>query len=73
MNKIFRIRPGKLNKQFITGWRTSLNVSDLGLANYEGMCLGPQLKDGRQVIIICADSQNRYGGVLRDWFKTVII
>ena len=73
VNKIFRIAPGHPGKTFITGWRTVLGPSDSGLANYEGMCLGPTLPDGRQVIILCADSQDRYMGVLRDWFRTVIL
>lgn len=73
VNKIFRITPGLQEKQFVTGWRTQLNVDDFTLANYEGMCLGPKLSDGRQVVILCADSQNRIHGVLRDWFRTILI
>lgn len=73
VNKIFRFKPGSQDKQFITGWRTQLNVDDFTLANYEGMALGPKLDDGRQVVILCADSQNRYHGLLRDWFRTIII
>lgn len=73
MNKIFRITPGKPGKTFVTGWRTVLGASDSALANYEGMCLGPKLPDGRQVLILCADSQGRHFGVLRDWFRTVIL
>lgn len=73
VNKIFRITPGLQDKQFITGWRTQLNVDDFTLANYEGMCLGPKLPNGHQVVILCADSQNRIHGVLRDWFRTILI
>lgn len=73
MNKIFRITPGKPGKTFVIGWRTVLGASDSTLANYEGMCLGPKLPDGRQVVIVCADSQNRHFGVLRDWFRTVVL
>lgn len=73
VNKIFRFSPGMQGKQFVTGWRTQLNVDDFTLANYEGMCLGPKLPNGRQVVILCADSQNRAGGVLRDWFRTILI
>lgn len=72
-NKIFRITPGLQDKQFVTGWRTQLNVDVFTLANYEGMCLGPKLPNGRQVVILCADSQNRIHGVLRDWFRTILI
>lgn len=73
VNKIFRIRPGEPGKHFVTGWRTTMGSSDNGLANYEGMCLGPRLADGRRVVILCADSQNRYLGILQDWFKTIVI
>ena len=57
----------------VTGWRTVLGASESGIANYEGMCLGPKLPDGRQVIILCADSQGRYMGVLHDWFRTIVL
>ena len=57
----------------VTGWRTVLGASESGIANYEGMCLGPKLPDGRQVIILCADSQDRYMGVLHDWFRTIVL
>ena len=73
MNKIFRITPGHPGKTFVAGWRTVLGASESGLANYEGMCLGPKLPDGRQVIVLCADSQARHMGVLHDWFRTVVL
>ena len=57
----------------VTGWITVLGASESGIANYEGMCLGPKLPDGRQVIILCADSQDRYMGVLHDWFRTIVL
>jgi len=41
-------------------------------ANYEGMCLGPKLQDGRQVLILISDSQNQQYGILRDWLKTIM-
>jgi hypothetical protein len=72
-NSIFRITPGKNGKQLVCSWRTSLQPMNFGFANYEGMCLGPKLSNGRQVIILCADSQNRYKGVLKDYFKTIIL
>lgn len=42
-------------------------------ANYEGICVGPKLADGRQLLILISDSQNQYRGVLRDWFKTIVM
>ena len=62
-----------MRKVLIATWKTSLGLLRQNLANYEGMCLGPRLADGSQVIVLCADSQDQYGGVLRDWFRTVTI
>ena len=62
-----------MQKALIAAWKTSLGLLRQNLANYEGMCLGPRLADGSQVIVLCADSQDQYGGVLRDWFRTIII
>lgn len=88
-NKIYCVDPSKsmtisqekaldadspyMQKTLIATWKTSLGLLRQNLANYEGMCLGPRLADGSQVIVLCADSQDQYGGVLRDWFRTIII
>ena len=72
MNKVFRIKPGNPHKQFVTGWRTWLQLVDNDFANYEGMCEGPRLSDGRHVVVLCADSQDRYKGVLKDYFRTIV-
>ena len=37
------------------------------------MCLGPKLVDGSQVLLLVSDSQNQAHGVLRDWFRSIII
>ena len=62
-----------LKKRLLTEWKTGLSLSRRSFANYEGMCLGPKLEDGSQVIILLSDSQNQYAGVLKDWFKTIVI
>ena len=62
-----------LSKRLLCSWRTKLNLTARGWANYEGMCLGPRLADGSQVIILLSDSQARYAGVLKDWWKTLVI
>lgn len=72
-NKIYRILPGHRRKQFVAKWKTRINFTSYNLANYEGMCLGPKLKNGRQVVILCADSQDQYKGILKDWFRTIIL
>ena len=60
---------GILRKSLLTTITTGL----LDLANYEGMCLGPVLPDGGRVLILVADSQAGYKGILRDWFKTIVL
>ena len=62
-----------LKKKLLTEWKTGLSLSKRSFANYEGMCLGPKLEDGSQVIILLSDSQDQYAGVLKDWFKTFVI
>ena len=62
-----------LKKRLLAEWKTGLSLSKRSFANYEGMCLGPKLKDGSQVVILLSDSQDQYAGVLKDWFKTIVI
>lgn len=60
-------------KSLVAEWTTKLSLFGRSIANYEGMCLGPRLSDGSQVLILVSDSQNQYAGVLRDWFKTLVL
>ncbi len=79
--KLFRVTPDvtdnlttadkPLEKQPLTSWRTSLSLLGRSIANYEGMCLGPALADGSRVLLLVADSQNQYAGVLKDWITSV--
>ena len=62
-----------LKKRLLVEWKTGLSLSKRSFANYEGMCLGPKLEDGSQVVILLSDSQDQYAGVLKDWFKTIVI
>ena len=62
-----------LQKQLIAEFRTKINITDRNFANYEGICVGPQLKDGRIVLLLVADSQDQYKGYLKDWFRTVAV
>ena len=65
--------PKKLLYTFSTGIRF---LGKKNFANYEGMCLGPQLEDGRQTVLIVSDSQNRAGNSLfhlKDYIKVLII
>jgi len=66
-------QPGELlPKQLLTEFRTKINLTRRSFANYEGICVGPKLKDGRQLLLLVADSQNQYKGWLKDWFKTIV-
>jgi len=62
-----------LKKTKLYEFKTSLTLASNQIANYEGMCLGPTLPDGNQTLILISDSQNHYGGVLKDWLKVIII
>lgn len=62
-----------LKKHLVYEFQTKLNLTNRSIANYEGMCLGPKLADGSQVLILISDSQNRYNGVLKDWIKTIVV
>ena len=67
-------QPGEqLKKTLLTQFRTKVSLTRRNFANYEGICVGPKLADGRQLLILVCDSQNQYRGVLRDWFKTIIL
>ncbi len=56
-------------------WKTTtrMNLLQQNFANYEGMCLGPKLADGRQTLLLVSDSQNRYAGFLKDYLKVLIL
>lgn len=62
-----------LEKHLLYDWQTHLTLFDRSLANYEGMCMAEKLKDGSIVLLLVSDSQNQYAGVLKDWFKTIVI
>ena len=73
MKKKFSSDTPFLKKKLLAEWKTGLSLSKRSFANYEGMCLGPKLEDGSQVVILLSDSQDQYAGVLKDWFKTIVI
>lgn len=63
-------------KTLLTSWRTNLNFNKRDLANYEGMCLGPRLADGSQLLLLVNDSQGGYGNglfSLHDYLKVMKI
>ena len=67
-------QPGEvLQKTLLAEFRTKVNLTRRNFANFEGICVGPRLTDGRQLLVLVCDSQNQYRGVMKDWFKTVIL
>ena len=86
-NKIYEVLPDRscaipvngtlrdkkpLDKKLFAEWTTSIGLLDFSLANYEGMCLGPRLADGSQVLVLVSDSQYQYAGILADWLMTIV-
>ncbi|MCF0194107.1 MAG: esterase-like activity of phytase family protein [Bacteroidaceae bacterium] len=59
------------DKQLVTTIKTRVNLVRQNWANYEGMTLTPMRGDGSRTLVLVADSQARYKGVLRDWVKTI--
>ncbi len=60
----------------VAQWRTHLDVFRRSFANYEGMCLGRRLADGRQTILCVSDAQDgagRCGVHLRDFLRVVVL
>ena len=66
----------ELAKTEIARFSTKFNITTQTFANYEGMCLGPKLDDGRQTLILVSDSQGGYGNDivhLNDFLKVFIL
>ena len=65
-----------MSKELICEFVTRLRLGSMNLSNYEGMCLGPKLNDGRQTLILIADSQNGMGNWMyhiKDHIRIVIL
>lgn len=63
-----------LPKQLLAEFTTKL--AKFNFANYEGICLGPKLHDGRQTLLLVNDSQNGAGNPLlhlKDYLRVVIL
>ena len=55
-------------KRLLREIRTRLTLTGRKFANYEGLC-----QPMSNLLLLVADSQNRYKGFLRDWFLTIRI
>lgn len=65
-----------MKKELLCSFITRLRLGKMNLSNYEGMCLGPRLSDGRQTLILIADSQNGMGNRLyrlKDHIRIIIL
>ncbi|MEG1860401.1 MAG: esterase-like activity of phytase family protein [Bacteroidaceae bacterium] len=65
-----------LPKMEVARFSTRFSLTNQTFANYEGMCLGPKLDDGRQTLLLINDSQAGYGNELihlRDYVKVFIL
>ncbi len=75
-NRIYLFQPESGKKTLQAEWTTKVNLTKRNIANYEGMCLGARLKDGRQTILLLSDSQNGYGNAffhMKDYIKVGIM
>ena len=77
--KLYAVNPAQhqpgdvLEKTLLVTFRTRFNLTRRNFANYEGICAGPKLADGRQLLLLICDSQNQYRGLLKDWFKPIVL
>lgn len=73
---LFRFTPLTGEKQLVGRWNSRFGVFNTRFANYEGLCLGPRLQDGRLTLLMLTDSQCGYGRGpwrLRDRLRVVVL
>ena len=67
--RIYEITPSDElfpEKKLLKEFRTRLTLTGRKFANYEGLC-----QPTSNLLLLVADSQNRYKGFLRDWFLLI--
>lgn len=52
---------------------TQFYTSFMDIANFEGMCLGPVLPDGRQTLLLLADSQDGSQGLTGEYIRVLAL
>lgn len=65
-----------LDKHLLADWTTHVQPFHFNFANYEGMCLGRTLTDGRITLLLVNDSQGGYRKGpfhLKDYVKVIVI
>ena len=59
----------ELRKTLLTTFYTTF----MNMANFEGMCLGPLLPDGRQTLLLLADSQDGSQGLTAEYIRVLAL
>lgn len=81
LNKLYLVDTGVDNnivlpKQLLAQWKTHFDLFRQNWANFEGMCLGRTLIDGRQTLLLVSDSQGGYGKGplhLKDYIRVIVL
>ena len=76
LEKLWHADGEMVEKQLLCEFRTRLNPFAYRLANYEGMCPGIRLHDGRQTLLLINDSQAGMGNRLyrlKDYIRVVVL
>ena len=65
-----------MEKTELCSFKTKASITRRNLANYEGICLGPRLADGRQTLLLINDTQNgmtRHGIRMKEYIKVIVL
>ena len=71
--KIYRVEPkGEAGGRILEkNLFVSFITASLNLANFEGMCIGPDLPGGWHTLVMIADSQGGQGGKIAEYIKVI--
>ena len=73
-NRLFVTDPLQDNsRELLKTPLTSFYTSFMNIANFEGMCLGPVLPDGRQTLLLLADSQDGGNGLTGEYLRVIAL
>ncbi|MGM9694248.1 MAG: esterase-like activity of phytase family protein [Alloprevotella sp.] len=65
-----------MEKRLLAAWSTKIDLTKMNFANYEALCPGIRLNDGRQTLLLLNDSQGGYSKGpfhLKDYIKVILI
>lgn len=71
--RIYTVVPTRGEKELEKTLLARVRTGAFNLANYEGICLGPVLPDGRQTLLLIADSQDGAGGLTSEYIQLLIL